>query len=201
MADPFPGTFETDRLRFERIGPGTPAVHDVYDHFAHEDGIEQATRYMFWEPHAHPEETRDFVDRSGRTAERGEDAKYAIYVREGEDGAGEFAGTTGLHTRWDRRTVEYGIWLRKPFWGRGYSGERAVALAELAFDRLDLDLVAVTVLDENDQSRRAIEKYVDRLGGQYDGYFRHLQHDGDGPVGVHRYTVDRAQYEGSDGDR
>ena len=200
MSDLFPRAFETERLRFERIGPGTPAVRDVYDYFAHEDGIEQATQYMLWDPHAHPKETWEFVERSGRQAVEGQQGMYAIYPRDGEEGAGEFAGTSTIRPDWDRRTAEFGIWLRKPFWGRGYSGERAVALADLAFSRLDLELVAVTVIDENEQSRSAIERYVDRMDGQYDGYFRHLKRDDTEPLGLHRYTVAREQYEAADVD-
>ena len=36
---------------------------------------------------------------------------------------------------WNRRTATLGTWLRKPFWGQGYSGERAARMLELAFDR------------------------------------------------------------------
>lgn len=73
---------------------------------------------------------------------------------------------------WNRRTATLGTWLRKPFWGQGYSGERAARMLELAFDRLDLELVAVTHDPENDNSRRAIEKYVDRFGGRKEGRIR-----------------------------
>ena len=96
---------------------------------------------------------------------------------------------------WDRRTGTLGTWLRKPFWGRGYSGERAAALLELAFGYLDLELVSAGYLSGNENSRRAIEKYVERFGGRYDGILRNWV-PMDGAVrDLHRYTVTREQWE------
>nr|WP_259371248.1 GNAT family protein [Natranaeroarchaeum aerophilus] len=86
--------------------------------------------------------------------------------------------------------------MRKPFWGRGYSGERAAAMIELAFDRLGLDLVAVPVQDGNERSRAAVERYVDELGGQYDGVVRNATRRPDGEIiDHHRYTVTAEQYD------
>jgi predicted acetyltransferase len=112
---------------------------------------------------------------------------------EGED-ANELVGTTNLHFDWERRSAELGIWLRKPFWGRGYSGERAAAMLELGFDRLDLELVGASHQDGNEPSRRAIEKYVERFGGQYDGLLRNFVPKGDEVRDLHRYTVTQEQY-------
>jgi len=53
--------------------------------------------------------------------------------------AGEIAGFGGFSVDWEKRTAVLGTWLRKRFWGRGYSGERAAALVEVAFENLDLD--------------------------------------------------------------
>ena len=108
--------------------------------------------------------------------------------------AGELAGTTNLNFDWERRSAELGIWLRRAFWGRGYSGERAAALLELAFDRLDLELVGASHRDGNANSRRAIEKYVERFGGQHDGVLRNFVPTDDGVRDLHRYTVSREQY-------
>jgi RimJ/RimL family protein N-acetyltransferase len=84
--------------------------------------------------------------------------------------------------------------LRERFWGRGYSGERAAALLALAFERLDLELVTVTHLVGNENSRRAIEKYVDRFDGRRVGCFRN-QHVIDGePKDIVRYEVAREDY-------
>ena len=87
-----------------------------------------------------------------------------------------------------------GMWLRKPFWGRGYSGERAAALLEVAFERLDLELVAVDHQAGNEKSERAIRKYVEAHGGQYDGVLRNWVPMDEGVDDLHRYTVTREQW-------
>lgn len=53
-----------------------------------------------------------------------------IQPKEGEPNAGEIAGSGGLILDWETKTGYPAIWLRKPFWSRGYSGERADAMIE-----------------------------------------------------------------------
>jgi|AntDeeMetagen285_2_1112576.scaffolds.fasta_scaffold04067_3 RimJ/RimL family protein N-acetyltransferase len=217
MTDLFPETFETERLRFERIHPETLDARELYPYVSSEAGIADATQYMTWEPHAHPKETMEYVQHVGEANDAAEAGNYALYPKaetrrasnsragDGrgtaeESGSGEFAGNAGLSPDWDRRTAELGIWLRKSFWGRGYSGERADAFVELAFTRLGLDAVVVTVVDDNDRSVRAIEKYVERWGGQHDGHFRNLRPHGDDPVNLHQYSITRDDYDVADVD-
>ncbi|WP_342712820.1 GNAT family N-acetyltransferase [Halogeometricum limi] len=101
----------------------------------------------------------------------------------------------GLDFDWDRDVAKPGIWLRKPYWGRGYSGERARALLTLASDRLDIDAVLVSVAAENDSSRRAVEKYVDAAGGRFDGVLRREMQFADGSVRDEaRYSIIRAEW-------
>jgi RimJ/RimL family protein N-acetyltransferase len=192
MTEPhrFPRTIETERLRLDRLDEATSAL-ELYEHVkAGAPDIEDVTEYLTWGPHETPNETREFLERVTERWVNGESAEYAIVPREGEPGAGEFAGVGGMFLDWGRRTGTFGLWLRKPFWGRGYSAERATAFLALAFDRLDLDLVAVTHTVENDRSRQAIEKYVDRFGGRREGRFRSFETDPDGGgVDFVRHTV------------
>lgn len=69
--------------------------------------------------------------------EKGESTTYGVRPKEGEH-AGELAGLAGVHPDWDRELATPGTWFPKPFWGRGYSGERAARFLELAFDRREL---------------------------------------------------------------
>lgn len=193
----FPERIETDRLTLERL------CHDTVDVFEYHElcsgertDIEAITRYLPWDPHESVKETSEYLDSLERKWDRGERAEYVIRPRPGEDGAGEIAGAGGLIVDWETLTGKPAIWLRKPFWGRGYSGERAAAMIELAFERLDLDLVAVPVQDGNERSRAAVERYVDELGGQYDGIVRNATRRPDGEIiDHHRYTVTAEQYD------
>ena len=219
----FPERVETDRLVLEALSTENVDVLEFYRHSSHHNPhIEEITEYLSWEPHATPKETLEFVESREQAWAKGEDATYVIRTKESEPNGGEIAGGAGLHPRWERRTATMGTWLRKPFWGRGYSGERAAALMEIAFDRLDLEVVAVTHQAGNEKSRRAIEKYVEAhgghasgasvtsgdeqsesSGGQHEGLLRNWATGPDGPVDCHRYTITREQWEeatgGSDG--
>ncbi|WP_276252693.1 GNAT family N-acetyltransferase [Halomontanus rarus] len=197
MADLFPETIATDRLRLEPLGPDDVDVFELYDICSSDPGIEDVTEYVTWSPHETPKETLEFLEHAEEKREDHEGVSYVVRPREGEDGAGEIAGTAGGGIDWDKRTMTLGFWLRKRFWGRGYSGERAAAFMALAFDRLDVELVAVTALEDNEQSNRAIEKYTEAHGGGREGLLRnyHLDDMDDGePVDCYRYSVSQAEW-------
>ena len=87
--------------------------------------MERVAEFMPWGSHAMIEETYEFIERIERRWKERERVTYAIRPREGEPGAGEFTGNATLGLDWRRRTGKLGVWLRKPFWGWGYSSERA----------------------------------------------------------------------------
>ena len=193
----FPERIETDRLVLERLCHKHVDLHEFYRICSDADGseeIDDVTRYMPWEPHTTINESREFIDGAEERWNEGESAGYVIRLAESEDGAGAFAGVGSLHPDWDRRTGGLGTWLRKRFWGRGYSGERAAALMELAFERLDLDCVAVTHHADNENSRRAIERYVEAHGGRCEGRLRNWVPYGDEVADEYRYTITQDEY-------
>lgn len=190
----FPEEMTSDRLRYERLHPSSFDPLELYEH-VNEDAphIDEITRYVTWDPYEHPKEAVDWVEECGSAFDAGESATYVVRPREGER-AGEFAGLAGLHPDWDRRRATLGVWLRKPFWGRGYAGERAARLLELAFDRLDLDIVTVSHDPDNENSRRAIERYVERFGGRREGRIRNDVRISGEVRDTVRYSISRAEY-------
>jgi RimJ/RimL family protein N-acetyltransferase len=196
----FPEGIGTDRLRLERLT--TDDLFELYEHASTDaPDIDEVTRYVGWDPHETPKATREFLSTVESQWADGEGATYVVRPRDGEPLAGEYGGNTGLGVDWERRLGTLGLWLRKPLWGRGYSGERAGALFALAFDRLDLDVVAVTHDPDNDASRRAIERYVDRFGGRREGHLRNDIRFADGTVRDSvRYTVAREEWREAVGD-
>lgn len=169
----FPVEIRTDRLSLRRATREEMPSLECYDYCREgAEGIEEVTEYAPWDPHASPKESRDYLARCEEMWDDGEAAAYVVRPREGEEEAGEFAGMAGLNFQWDRDTAVFGTWLRKTFWGRGYSGERARALLTLAFDRLNFGLVAIGVAADNRKSRRTVEKYVEDAGGRFEGVIR-----------------------------
>ena len=190
-----PEIVETERLRLE---PRTPEYVDPLVAYKHckegAPGMEEVTEYLPWDPHPHPRETLEFLEQGAEMREEHEGAGFVIRPKDGEEGAGELAGFGGLGFDWEKDTAVLGTWLRKPFWGRGYSGERALALAELAFEGLDFGLLAVDHEVGNEKSERAITKYIDRMGGRREGTLRNHHSGDDGPVDAVRYSVTQDEY-------
>ena len=190
----FPERIETDRLTLERIS------HDSVDVFAlHElycNGVETEEMFEYWDssPHETVKETYDYIDEAEELWDDVEGAKYVIRPNKDEDRAGVIAGTTGLYPHWGKRSANLGILLDKQFWGCGYSGERADALLSVAFERLELELVVAAHIDGNEKSRLAINKYVERYGGQYEGLLRNWLPLDNTVADVHRYTISREEY-------
>lgn len=156
-------------------------------------GMDDVGEYVPWEPHESVAETRAYLARAEREWAAGERATYRIAPRRGPD-AGAFAGITGIGVDRESGTGELDLWLRKPFWGRGYAGERAAALLALAFDDLGLDLVGVSHQEGNENSKRAIRRYIGAHGGQFADVLHDFSPAGDGARDLHRYTVSREQY-------
>ncbi len=194
MTDLFPERIETDRLLLERLCHEKVDTLAFYDCFAAGVADEQVFEYVPQDPWNTPKEAHDRIDDAEERWREGTAAEYVVRPTEGEPRAGEIAGTAHLHCEWERRTGRLGLVLRRPFWGRGYSGERAEALMELTFDRLGLELVTAGFNEGNERSERAIEKYVERFGGQYDGVLRNWVPMGDEVDDLHRYTVTREQW-------
>lgn len=190
----FPERIETDRLLLEQLT--MDHLFDLYEHVrTGAPNIDEITEYVTWSPHASLKETHEFIEGCENNWENGEGASYVIRPREEEPLTSEIGGMTGLNIDWDRRTGTFGLWLRKPLWGRGYSGERAAALMDLAFPRLDLNLVAVSHHPENEQSGRAVRKYVEGHGGRREGHLRNTIVFQDDTVHDEvRYSVTQEEY-------
>ena len=196
--DLFPDAFETERLRCERLDAAMDAF-ELYEHMG-TDEFGRLSEHISKDRHHHPKDTLEYLEDSAEQWEDGARANWAIFPRESEDGGGAFAGVASLIPLWDRRAARLGVWLLSDYHGRGYAGERADALIALAFDRLDLELVAAGHTDGNDASRKAIETYVDRYGGRYEGVLRNWVVLDDDPRDLHRYTISADEYADADVD-
>jgi len=194
--DLFPPAFETERLRFERLD-ATMDAFELYEHMG-TDEFERLSEHISKDRQHHPKDSLDYLEESSEKWGEGDRANWAMFPKEGQDGSGEFAGVASLIPLWDRRTARLGVWLLEEYHGRGYAGERADALVSLAFERLDLELVAAGHTDANDPSRKAIEKYVERWGGQYEGLLRNWLVLDDEPRDLHRYSISREEYDDAD---
>lgn len=193
----FPDEIETDRLRLERLCHENVAARELYECFARGYGedVDEVFEHVPQTPYRTVMDAHEQIEDAEARWDDRDGAEYVIRPRDGEERAGELAGLTELTCQWEHRTGKFGLILRKQFWGRGYSSERAKALMELAFERLDLELVTAGHNEGNERSKRAIEKYVETHGGQYDGVLRNWVPMDDEVADLYRYTVTNEQYE------
>jgi ribosomal-protein-alanine N-acetyltransferase len=194
----FPRELETERLRLRAATPETVDPLVLYRHCnADAPGIDEMTRYLTWDPHETPRDSHDFLADCADAFTAGEAANYAVRPR-GEPGT--LAGMTALRPDWDLDRAAMGIWLRPPYQGRGYAGERARALARVAFDRLDCGTLVVTVNADNEPSLAAIRSYVDAMGGREEGRLRaFMRYEGGEVVDVVRFSISRAEWAAATG--
>ena len=191
----FPVSLESDRLEFTRLSRDNIDTQKLYEVLGTPNpNVDEVFRYLDFNPHQTLKETYDFVVRAEEEWEEGEKAKYIVRPKRSEDHGGTTAGFAGLYPHWERRSATLGIVLDKPFWGNGYSSERAEVFIEVAFDVLDLDMVAVQHIDGNRQSRRAVETYVETFNGRYEGLLRNWMAVGDEVFDCHRYSIRREEY-------
>lgn len=189
----FPAHVETERLHLRRFDEAVD-LETAHEHFRRDPTVEEEMRYITHEPHDTLKETYDLLGEIEDDWEAAERATYALVPKAGEAGAGELAGDAVLMPQWDRRAAYFGVRIRKSFWGRGYSGERAAAMLAVTFDHLDLELASAACHPDNEQSERAIETYVERFGGRYEGRLRNWVALDDEVADMQRYSISRAEY-------
>jgi RimJ/RimL family protein N-acetyltransferase len=85
---------------------------------------------------------------------------------------GELVGLCGLDGFEERnRSGVLGIWIGKPFWGRGLGTDAVRALCRFGFQEMNLHRIALTVYDTNPRAVRAYE----RVGFKEEGRRRSAQ--------------------------
>jgi len=110
----------------------------------------------------------NFLSRLEDTAGNGQEFFYSMYTKDKT-----FIGQTTIEdVDWDLKRCSIGVWLRKEYWGNGYSQKRAEAVLYTIFDDLELEIVEITAIPENTNCIKSIEKYLSKLGGQFNGIQR-----------------------------
>jgi [ribosomal protein S5]-alanine N-acetyltransferase len=85
---------------------------------------------------------------------------HRFVIQRKQDGL--FMGMIGLHTEGD---FEFGYWLGKPFWARGYATEAARRVAMFAFAEFGRETVHAGWFYDNPASGHVLAK----LGARHDG--------------------------------
>lgn len=106
-------------------------------------------------------------------------------------GAPEIIGTIGLGRR-PNGEVEFGYWIARRHWGRGYATEAAQAMVEIARDALRLPRLHAGHFLDNPASGRVLEKVGFRPTGVIAPRFS-AGRRGTAPCRLFRLDFDRAE--------
>ena len=102
---------------------------------------------------------------------------YAIVLKETGRAIGKIKFQKDIR-RFQVNALSIGYELAKPYWGNGYMPEALRAMIQCAFERKNLDVLAIGHFAGNDRSRRVIEK----CGFQYEGTIHRAFQRGDGQI-------------------
>jgi ribosomal-protein-serine acetyltransferase len=146
--------------------PRTAAITDAY----HDLLAANTERLGRWEPWAGKppvlEETRSFLEASGRNWLDGSELPVAIAVQKG--GQWQLAGALSLTVSRYSRSAEIGYWIGAEYEGRGLVTRAATAVLDQAFGPLGLDRVSLHTDPANERSRAVAR----RLGFVEEGLIR-----------------------------
>ena len=122
----------------------------------------EIARFVRFEAHRTPAETRAFLELVEQYYRRGEPFAWAIVRREDD----RLIGSCGFVSQaGERRSAEIGYWLGKPYWGKGYAAEAARALVRFGFEQMGLERVEAKCFLEN----RAGQCVIEKLGMRFEG--------------------------------
>ena len=146
--------------------PRTAAIIDAY----HELLAANQERLARWEPWAAKppvlDETRSFLEASGRSWLDGSELPVAIAVK--QDGEWHLAGALSLIVSSYSRSGEIGYWIGGDYEGRGLITRAAAAVLDQAFGPLGLERVNLHTDPANERSRAVAR----RLGFVQEGVIR-----------------------------
>ena len=120
------------------------------------------TRYTYI-PHPYTmNHARQFIRRAQRLRRLGKGVILNIVDKE----TYLFIGAIGVMSiDWANRKAEFGYWLAREYWGRGYMTEATRLFAKYAFETLKLERLYAHVFAPNIASQRVVEKIGFRLEG------------------------------------
>ncbi len=149
-------TLKTRRLRLRRI---LPTDAEAVFRYCSDPAV---TRYVTFETHRSLGETRKILRRLEGERRRTGAPHWAITLRR----SGELVGLCGfLPLESKHRRGEFGYWLGRPHWGKGYATEAVGALLAFGFRGMKLNRLQARVVVRNRASARVLEKAGMRCEG------------------------------------
>ncbi len=119
--------------------------------------------YMTPKPAEKIDETIEFIESSIKKNKEGRDFQAVILKKESKD----FLGCVGLHGI-DKKTPNFGAWIKKSAHGYGYGKEAIIALKKWADENLNYEYILCPVDAKNIVSRRIPEFLGGKIIREYE---------------------------------
>ena len=131
-----------------------PLRKDVKDVFSYASD-EQVARYVLWEPHRTPAETRVFLRDLRRRIRAGYPSSWVVSLRD----TGQVIGTIGfVWYSTDNRSAELGYSFSREFWNHGYATQALKIVIDTVFRFLPLNRLEAQYDLRNPASGRVMQK-------------------------------------------
>lgn len=149
----------TPRLTLRRM-----MVLDTDDMYQYA-GRPDVTKYLTWLPHPDREYTREYLQYLGNRYAAGMFYDWAVIYEPDCKMVGT-CGFTSFNCSSD--SAEVGYVLNPDYWGRGIATEALSRVLEFGFEELGLHRIEAKFIEENERSRRVMEK----VGMTFEGVMR-----------------------------
>jgi [ribosomal protein S5]-alanine N-acetyltransferase len=146
-------------LETERLLLRPPRAADI-SHFVPLLDDFEVSKNLSPVPHPYTEDDAcAFIVNANHGFATGTDYPFAILIK----ASSVFIGVCGLHPRggW-----QFGYWLGKRYWGKGYATEAAGRVVAFAFDELKTEALRAGWYYDNPASGRVLEKLGFKLTGE-----------------------------------
>ncbi|MCG8492055.1 MAG: GNAT family N-acetyltransferase [Sneathiellales bacterium] len=144
----FPDRCETERLLLRK--PVTEDAVQIFGAYATDPDV---ARFLIWQPHKEPEETKEFI---ASCLEEWEESKGWPYVIAHREKPEEPIGMIHLHRT--AHDISVGYVLAKSWWGQGMITEAFIAVIDLCFSQHGIYRISAFCDVENSGSARVMEK-------------------------------------------
>ena len=172
---------ETENLTLRKM-----TLDDAEDIFAFCQDV-QVFEFLGGRPHAHLEETRNFIKTITEKYERKEGIFWGLFHKK----HGKLIGDCGfIYWRRDQKRAELDYLLSRKYWNQALMTEAVKEIIRFGFENMDLDRIEAICEPANIASARVMEK----AGMQFEGVLRNYIQHGGKPLDMKMHSIIRKDW-------
>lgn len=181
---------ETGRLLLRRFTPGD--AEQMYRNWASDPEV---TKYLTWQPHSDPGETRRILEQWSEDYRREDYYQWGIVLKD----EGELIGSIAVVNAVDPvlRAANVGFCIGKKWWRQGMTAEALRRVIDFLFDEAGMNRVAA-YHDANNPASGAVMR---KCGMRFEGILRQSERNNQGICDACWYSITAGERRGNSPDR